>query len=77
MIFGIASSRGQLLPRWNALPIIAGSWVVILWLLSIVFSGDGSFSDPLFLGLILLSMLSLGALGYLLGSDAAEEVAMA
>ena len=77
VIFGIASIRGQLLPRWNALPIIAGSWVVILWLLSFVFSGDGSFSDPLFLGLILLSMLSLGALGYLLGSDAAEEVAMA
>ena len=77
VIFGIASIRGQLLPRWNALPIAAGSWVVILWLLTFVFSGDGSFSDPLFLGLILLSMLSLGALGYLLGSDAAEEVAMA
>jgi hypothetical protein len=35
--FGIAAIRDHLLPRWNALPIVAGSWVVILWLLSFVF----------------------------------------
>jgi hypothetical protein len=77
VIFGIASIRDQLLPRWNALPIAAGSWVVILGLLSFVLSGDGSYSDPIFLGLSLLSMVSLGALGVLLRSDAAEEAAIA
>ena len=77
VFFGIASIRDQLLPRWNALPIIAGSWLLILWLLSVFDIGNGDITDPLLLGLTLLSMLCLVILGITLRSDVREEAALA
>lgn len=51
VLFGVACLREQMLPRWNALPIIAGSWLLVVWLSSIFSLGDGMLSDPIMLGL--------------------------
>lgn len=75
IFFGIASMRDHLLPRWNALPIIAGSWLILLWLLSIQEVGD--VSDPFMLGVTFVSMLSLVALGATLKPDTQEETILA
>jgi hypothetical protein len=74
VLFGIVSIREHLLPRWNVLPIIAGSWVLILWLLNIPGLGgyiEGSGENILFV-LSMFSMLGLAVLGYTLGEDSQE-----
>lgn len=76
VLFGIVSMRVQLLPRGNALPIIAGSWVLIIWLLNIL-GLNGYFEQigvTIVFALSLPSMLGLAALGIILGSDSREMV---
>lgn len=76
ILFGVVSVKDHLLPRWNALPIIAGSWVLLIWLLNLSGLGDlglgESLSGIFLLVVTLLSMLSLAALGIILGSDSQE-----
>ena len=75
--FGIFALRENLLPRWNALPIFAGIWLP-LWLL-IVSQMDWGWESSEFisLGVFLVTMVSLAALGLTLKSDAHEEAVIA
>lgn len=74
VVFGIVSIRDRLLPRWNALPVLAGGWVLFFWLMNIpgVMDNFQNIEDSLAAGLALLSMLGLAAMGVILGSDSRE-----
>jgi hypothetical protein len=73
--FGIAAIRGNLLPRWNGAPILAGIWFPLIFLLSQFFEGVWEISDTIFFGVMVLTALGLIALGVILGSDSREMVA--
>jgi hypothetical protein len=72
--FGIAAIRGNLLPRWNGVPIMAGIWIPLMFLLS-EFFGGWEISDVIQFGVMALTTLGLIALGVILGSDSREMVA--
>jgi hypothetical protein len=71
ILFGVVSIKDHLLPRWNALPVIAGSWLLLIWVLNLSGLGNLELGDPLIdiflLVVTLLSMLSLAALGIIPG----------
>lgn len=72
-LFGIANLRQRTLPRWNGLPILAGLWVPLFVLYSLVFervTGQWvEWPEAIFTSLWLLSLAGLAGLGYLLQSD--------
>lgn len=72
--FGIAALRADLLPRWNAAPIMAGIWIPLMFLLSEL-SGQWEINAIIELGVLVLTTLGLIALGVILGSDSREMVA--
>jgi hypothetical protein len=75
VVFGIISIRDRLLPRWNALPILAGSWVLIFWLMNIPGLVDyfENVDEQLFVSVVsMISMIGLAAMGVILGSDSRE-----
>ena len=75
VFFGIAAVRDDLLPRWNALPIIAGIWFPLWILLSSQMDWESTqFID---LGVFLVTAIGLAALGLTLKSDAHEEAVIA
>jgi disulfide bond formation protein DsbB len=84
IFFGVVSIRDHLLPRWNALPIITGSWLFLVLLINILelenlfqkVLGPDLFQILLY-AVSLSSMLSLVALGVNLKSDTNEEAALA
>ena len=71
--FGIAALRADLLPRWNAAPIMAGIWIPLMFLLSEL-SGQWEINAIIELGVLVLTTLGLIALGVILGSDSREMV---
>jgi len=75
VLFGIAAMRNNLLPRWNALPIIAGIGFPVLILLSSTM--DWEATQYIDLGFFLPTSLGLAELGLLLKSDTHEEAALA
>ena len=67
VFFGIGTMRETPLPRWKALPILAGIWFPLL---IIVTNGmDWEATQYLDLGVFLLTSVGLAGLGYLLQSD--------
>jgi hypothetical protein len=75
VLFGFVAVRDNLLPRLNALPIIAGIWLPLWILLSSQMDWESAqFID---LGIFLLTSLGLGGLGLILKSDTHEEAALA
>lgn len=67
VFFGIGTIRETPLPRWKALPILAGIWFPLL---IIVTNGmDWEATQYLDLGVFLLTSIGLAGLGYLLQSD--------
>ena len=75
VVFGIAAVRDKLLPRWNALPILTGIWIPILFFGTFQMSWEAS--EYISLGAFLLTGIGLAGLGLLLKSDFYEEVALA
>ena len=75
VVFGIAAVRDKLLPRWNALPILTGIWIPILFIVTFQMSGEAT--DYISLGAFLLTAIGLAGLGQLLKSDIYEEAALA
>ena len=75
VVFGIAAVRDKLLPRWNALPILTGIWIPILFIGTFQMSWEAS--EYISLGAFLLTGIGLAGLGLLLKSDFYEEVALA
>jgi hypothetical protein len=74
-VFGIAAVRDKLLPRWNALPILTGFLIPILFIAT--FQMDWEATEYIFLGAFLLTAIGLAGLGLLLKDDTHEEVALA
>ena len=74
VVFGIAAVRDKLLPRWNALPILTGIWIPILFIGTFQMSWEAT--EFISLGAFLLTGIGLAGLGLLLKSDIYEEVAL-
>ena len=75
VVFGIAAVRNKLLPRWNALPILTGIWIPVLFI--VTFQMDWEATEYISLGAFLLTAIGLAGVGLLLKSDTYEEAALA
>ena len=84
-LFGVVALYKKPLPRWNVTPLIAGVWYPILILAYVITSmstgnweGSGSAGVSLIeiIGIVLCTIqgIALAALGYILKSDAPEEI---
>jgi len=84
-LFGVVALYKKPLPRWNAVPFIAGAWYPIAILSYIILSartgdweGGSVIPDVVFIIVSILYTIqgiALAALGYILKSDAPEETA--
>jgi hypothetical protein len=83
-VFGLVALYKKPLPRWNAVPVLAGVWYPILILTYVVVSmhtGDWGSDANISIMRALTSILcpiqgvALAALGYILKSDVPEETA--
>lgn len=78
-LFGVAALYTKPMPRWNALPVIAGlsyPAIIILYIITSVMTGDWSNSsmpDAVNIILITIQGIALLALGYILKADVPEE----
>jgi len=81
-LFGIANLKQPALPRWNGLPLLAGIWVPLFAIASIIaeqiIGGWVELPDLFFISLWLLSLAGLAGLGYLLQAEpSSQEMAAA
>jgi hypothetical protein len=74
-VFGIAAVRDKLLPRWNALPLLTGILIPLLFIVTIQM--DWESTEYISLGAFLLTGIGLAGLGLILKSDIYEEAALA
>jgi hypothetical protein len=78
-LFGIASLRLRLLPRWNGLPLLTGIWVPAFMLISMVYEqATGAWLDlpeAIFIALFLVLGAGLAGIGYLLQSQVSADSA--
>jgi hypothetical protein len=81
-LFGLVALYKRPLPRWNAMPVLAGVWYPIITLIYIVVSmrtGDWDSDANINILRVVMSVLcpiqgvALAALGYILKSDVPEE----
>jgi hypothetical protein len=72
-LFGITNLRQRTLPRWNGLPLLAGAWVPLFVLVSLIVEQvSGRWVETpgaVFPIVWLLTLVGLAGLGYLLQSD--------
>lgn len=72
-LFGLTNLRQRVLPRWNALPLLASMWVPLYVLASLVIElgRDGWMQAPLVvdLAMFLLTTVGLAGLGYVLQGE--------
>lgn len=81
-LFGIVALYKRPLPRWNILPFLAGFWypaLFIAWFIVFLNTGDtynnvAGIPDIILISTITLQGIALTALGYVLKSDAPEEM---
>lgn len=73
LVFGVACMRRRLLPRWNALPLLAAVWLPLIVLLGAVYGAiTGSWPeapDSVDALLLLASFGGLALLGYVMLTD--------
>ena len=69
-IFGILALREKPLPRWNWLPLAAGSWIVLLPLL---FGIVGTPSSPIIIAVLVIMTFLQVMLGYILQTDVIDD----
>jgi hypothetical protein len=69
-LFGISNLRQPALPRWNGLPLLAGIWVPLFAIVSLIIEqvrgGWVEMPELFFISMWLLSLAGLAGLGYLL-----------
>ncbi|HKJ38274.1 MAG TPA: hypothetical protein VJ972_05835 [Anaerolineales bacterium] len=70
LLFGFVALFEKPLPRWNWLPLAAGSWIVLLPILAGI-TGFQS-SSVIIAGLVVMTILQI-MLGYILQADLTEE----
>jgi hypothetical protein len=72
-LFGVVCIRHHLLPRWNSLPLLAGIWLPVFMLISMLYElSTGKWlelPDVVFIVLFMTGAVGFGLLGYLLQSD--------
>jgi hypothetical protein len=76
-LFGVLCLRGRLLPKWNGLPLLAGIWIPLFLMISMLYEvisgGWLELPDPVF-GLIwTLSLIGIAGVGYLLQADSPAQ----
>jgi hypothetical protein len=69
--------KSRLLPKWNGLPLLAGIWIPLLIMISMLYEvisgGWLELPDPVF-GLIwTLSLIGIAGVGYLLQADSPAQ----
>jgi hypothetical protein len=70
-IYGIMALIQKPLPRWNWLPLAAGSWIVLLPLL---FGIIGSPSSPIIIAVLVIMTILQVLLGYMLQVDVTDDI---
>jgi hypothetical protein len=77
VIFGLACLRSRVLPRWHGLPLLAGMWMPLLLLASMIYEAiTGNWlnlPDLVFFGFWLVSLAGLAGVGYVLLSSAGVD----
>ena len=72
-LFGVVCIQRRILPRWNALPLLAGIWVPGFMLVSMIYETvTGTWWEPMdavFIALFTFGAVGFAGLGYLLQSD--------
>lgn len=76
-VFGITSLQSKPLPRWNALPIIAGIWYPLAFLLYLTTNIDLSNELVLTYVLLFIQFPALMVLGFILQANVPEQEAAA
>ena len=71
LLFGFVAFFEKPLPRWNWLPLAAGSWIVLLPLLAGI-TGFQS-SSVIIAGLVIMTILQV-MLGYMLQADGTDDI---
>jgi hypothetical protein len=75
-LFGLLTLRQKLLPRWNALPLVAGIGIPLFFLISSIWEIfiDGWVNDQgVGLMILLITAVSVGLLGFVLQGDSHLE----
>lgn len=70
-IFGVLALMKKPLPRWNWLPLVAGTWILLLPLL---FGLTGSPSSPIIIAVLVIMTVAQVMLGYMLQANASLEL---
>jgi len=76
-LFGIVALYKKPLSRWNILPLLAGVWVPIFFVPAFIEVFNGNWNPDvgnLAMPLIILQCVALSILGYILISDAPQEM---
>jgi hypothetical protein len=76
VIFGLACLRRRVLPRWHGLPLLAGMWMPLLLLASMIYEAiTGNWLDltAVDFGFWLVSLTCLAGVGYVLLSSAGVD----
>lgn len=71
-LFGIFALRGKIMPRWNGLPLVAGLWFPILYLIGPETWGSNPL-EYLVVPMVLVFMVAMILLGYTLHAHSPEE----
>jgi hypothetical protein len=78
-LFGIVALYKRPLPRWNAVPVIAGIWYPIILVFYSITRNTLDWEVPISVNVAILfgiQGIALAALGYILRSDTPEEPAV-
>lgn len=73
LLFGIAAARKRPLPRWNALPLITGSLLLLLPIMGLI-TGSDDLSGPILTTIFALIAAGFVALGFVVQGDSVEEM---
>lgn len=72
LLFGIAAIRKRPLPRWNSLPLLTGSAILLFPIMGAI-TGSDQLSVPVMATIFLLIGAGFAALGYVVQGDARDE----
>lgn len=69
-LFGLVAFFKKTLPRWNWLPLVAGSWIVLLPILSVI---TGIQTSPIIIATLVIMTIIQVMLGYTLQADVTDD----
>lgn len=72
LLFGIAALRNRPLPRWNGLPLLTGSTILLFPIMGVI-TGSDELSVPVMATIFFLIGAGFAALGYIVQGDVRDE----